>query len=75
MESSPLPAFAMSVDEQGHDAGCFYWGWASAFITREPLDGSHTEPVVLPPERVCDINTLEDWACAESMYEALRRAS
>lgn len=71
IESWPHPAFAMSVDPQGQDAGCFYWGWASAFRTGEPLDGPHTEAVQLPADRVCDINTESDWSRAEAMYLAL----
>lgn len=66
--------FAMSVGPDGKDAGCFYWGWVRSFLERMPLDGGLTQTVTLPGNRVCDINTPEDWALAESMFEALRRA-
>lgn len=67
--------FAMSVQvEPLADAGCFYWGKAAAFRVRAPLIDSHTVMVPMPAHRVCDINTEADWARAESMYHALRRA-
>ena len=64
--------YAMSVGtEPLADAGCFYWGQAGAFRRRVPLIGPHTAMVPLPPERVCDINTPEDWARAERMYDEI----
>ena len=67
--------FAMSVDQHGNDAGCFYWGKGYAFTDRLPLDTRRTARVRLPPERCCDINTPEDWAKAEALYDALRSAA
>lgn len=66
--------FAMSTDPAGNDIGGFYWGFAGAFKARLPLDDPHTAKVILPAERCCDINTPEDWARAEQLYTALRRA-
>lgn len=67
--------FVRSVGADGQDAGCFYWGWARAFLDRAPLDAFNTIDLLLPAERVIDINTPEDWSRAESMFEDLRRAS
>ena len=64
----------MSVTEPLADAGCFYFGTREAFMSREPLIGPGTMMFLLPPERVCDINTQEDWEKAERMFDALRRA-
>jgi len=61
-------SFAYSVGPDGQDAGAFYWGWALAFRNRTPLEGNSAQ-VVLPHEMVCDINTPEDWARAEQMYD------
>jgi CMP-N-acetylneuraminic acid synthetase len=67
--------FAMSVaTDPLADAGCFYWGKAEAFLVRAPLIDSHTVMVPMPSNRCIDINTPEDWAKAESMFDALRRA-
>ncbi len=55
------------------DAGAFYWGAADAFGS-EALLGVNTALVPLPPERVCDINTEEDFKRAEQLYDAMRKA-
>ena len=68
-------SFAMSVGPDGQDAGCWYWGWTLHFRARRPLDDYTTVKVKMPAERVCDINTPDDWARAETMFDALRRAS
>lgn len=53
------------------DAGQFYWGRCMDFITSKPLVGRYTRLVHVAADRVCDINTPEDWARAEIMYTAL----
>lgn len=68
-------SYAMSVGPDGQDAGCFYWGWTLYFRARRPLDSYTTAKVEMPAERVCDINYPEDWARAESMFDALRRVN
>lgn len=68
-------SFVRSVGPDGQDAGAFYFGWTRAFRDRRPLDEFNTTDYALPAERVIDINTPSDWAQAESMFEALRRAS
>jgi len=56
-----------------HDAGQWYWGTARAFLERRPvtLAGNSCLTWALPKERVCDINTPEDWVAAEIAYEKL----
>jgi pseudaminic acid cytidylyltransferase len=55
------------------DAGQFYWGLAFNFLHGTPLIGTHTRMVHVDPDRVCDINTMEDWAQAEKLYEGIRK--
>lgn len=50
------------------DAGAFYFGHTDAFKAGIPLFDCRTLLRLLPDERVCDINTPEDWARAESLY-------
>lgn len=52
------------------DAGCFYWGYAADFRARLPLYGNRLF-VQVDPARFIDINTEDDWAEAESMFNAL----
>ena len=61
--------FAFSVGTQPlRDAGAFYWGEADAFMQRRPLYSTETVMVPIPEDRVCDINTAEDFAEAEQKY-------
>lgn len=63
--------YAMAVGtEPLRDAGQWYWGRAEAFASRRSLIGPRTLMIPIEESRVCDINTPEDWAKAEKMYEA-----
>lgn len=54
-----------------HDAGAFYVGYAADWLVH-PLYSCHTRIRPMPADRVCDINTPEDWTRAETMYAALQ---
>jgi N-acylneuraminate cytidylyltransferase len=65
-------AFAFSVGYPNlRDAGQFYWGWARDFINEVPLINSQTRMIHVADERICDINTPEDWKRAMKMYARL----
>ena len=53
------------------DAGACYWHTWKALMSSAPLIGEETGLYVLPEERVCDINTPQDWARAEQLYEEI----
>lgn len=72
MRALQFNTYAMSTGPDGVDAGCFYFGRGHAF--REGIPLTNAAHVELPADRVCDINTPEDWARAEKLYDALRRA-
>lgn len=55
------------------DAAQFYWGWAENFLRFVPLIGPYTRMVKIADERICDINTPQDWDQAWAMYEALKK--
>jgi N-acylneuraminate cytidylyltransferase len=57
--------------EAYHDAGQFYWGRTSAFITRKAIFAEHSKIVLLPRKRVQDIDTVEDWELAEALFSVL----
>lgn len=65
---------SQDLEETFHDAGQFYWGRAGAFLDDAALFSPASLPVVLPRHLVQDIDTLEDWQCAEYMYRALQLA-
>ena len=54
-----------------HDAGQFYWGRADAFVNDEVVYSPLSIPIVLPRHWVQDIDTPEDWVCAERLYQAM----
>jgi pseudaminic acid cytidylyltransferase len=56
------------------DAGQFYWGQVSAWLSGLGLQ-SHGSGLVIPQWRVVDIDTPEDWHRAELMLRALQAAS
>ncbi len=62
---------SQDLEEAYHDAGQFYWGKASAFLTGKAIFSEHSKAVVLPRKRVLDIDTPEDWELAEYLFGAL----
>lgn len=64
---------SQDLEEAFHDAGQFYWGKSSAFLSKKPIFSDSSFAVILPRNIVQDIDTLEDWSNAESMYEVLTK--
>ncbi|GGO85139.1 pseudaminic acid cytidylyltransferase [Marinobacterium nitratireducens] len=63
---------SQDLEEAWHDAGQFYWGRADAWIDEKMIFEPESTPIILPRYRVQDIDTLEDWRCAEWMFKALQ---
>ena len=61
---------SQDLDEAYHDAGQFYWGSAAAWRAEKPIFSADSVPVILPRERVQDVDTFEDWRIAELMFKA-----
>jgi len=57
--------------EAYHDAGQFYWGKSTAFLSGKAIFAPHSRAVILPRKRVQDIDTPEDWELAEMLYSVL----
>lgn len=55
-----------------HDAGQFYWAYTDTWLENKPIFNSSSIPIILPRYRVQDIDTNEDWKCAELMFKSLR---
>ena len=69
----PRVAHAISIGYPPlRDAAQFYWSRAEAINACIEYWWSSTSPIKIAPERVCDINTPDDWARAEKMFEALK---
>ena len=61
---------SQDLEEAYHDAGQFYWGRASAWLSEKKIFSPEASPVLLPRYRVQDIDTMEDWQRAELMFKA-----
>lgn len=64
---------SQDLEEAYHDAGQFYWGWARAWLSGQPMFEQDAVPVKLPRHRVQDIDTPEDWERAEWLFKAQRQ--
>ena len=66
---------SQDLEAAWHDAGQFYWGRAAAWVAGTPLLGPETLGMILPRDRVQDIDTPEDWRLAERLFTAMAAPS
>jgi pseudaminic acid cytidylyltransferase len=55
-----------------HDAAQFCWGRSKSWLNKERVFDAHSSPVIIPPWRVVDIDTEDDWIRAECMYSGIK---
>ena len=70
-DPSKFETRSQDLPEAYHDAGQFYWGTQTAWLSGAPIFGPGSAPVLLPRYRVQDIDTPEDWQQAEALMRAL----
>lgn len=63
---------SQDLEEFFHDAGQFYWGTSSAWLEERPVFAPTSRPLILPRDRVEDIDTPEDWRRAEWLFQVLK---
>lgn len=61
---------SQDLPEAWHDAGQFYWGKSTAFLTERGVFGAKSIGVTVPRYITQDIDTLEDWLSAERMFQS-----
>lgn len=66
---------SQDLKEAFHDAGQFYWGRASAWLSGKVIFGPYASAVRLPRHRVQDIDTIEDWNRAEYLFRVIAQES
>lgn len=64
---------SQDLEDAYHDAGQFYWGKRDAWLEGKSIFSVGSIPVILPRYRVQDIDTLEDWQCAELMFDSVMK--
>lgn len=57
--------------EAFYNAGQFYWGRNSAWLAGRRVLTGDSLPIIVPRDRVQDIDTLEDWQHAELLFKWL----
>lgn len=62
---------SQDLEEAWHDAGQFYWGLASTWRSGAAVFGPGAVGLALPPHRVVDIDTQEDWSRAEALFHVV----
>jgi len=67
---NPAP-YAYATGPDLVDAGQWYFAVTGALLHGVDLHHPATVRVVIPRERVCDVNTIADWQQAELLYAAM----
>jgi pseudaminic acid cytidylyltransferase len=62
---------SQDLEKAYHDAGQFYWGITERFLDSKGMFSSDSLPYPLPCHEVQDIDTLDDWKRAESLYQIM----
>lgn len=55
-----------------HDAGQFYWGWATSWLTSKPIFQARTIPLHLDRSEAVDIDCETDWLICEALFAHLQ---
>jgi N-acylneuraminate cytidylyltransferase len=67
-----FPTRSQDLPEALHDAGQFYWGRPSAWLSAAKVFDRLSTVVLLPRWRVHDIDTEDDWLRAELVWASLQ---
>lgn len=67
-----FPKRSQDLPTAYHDAGQFYWFDAARYLRAPRMIMEQAVPVIIPRNRVQDIDTPEDWSVAEQMFEVLQ---
>lgn len=74
MNQANLFVRSQDLRETYHDAAQFLWAGVDTWLSERRAMRAPTLPVVLPRQRVQDIDTPEDWAFAELLAKVLNEA-
>jgi len=61
---------SQDLEETFHDVGQFYWGTYESWMSGAPIL-SKASPVIIHRKYAQDIDTEEDWECAEKLFLAM----
>lgn len=66
---------SQDLEASYHDAGQFYWGRTSAWVSKKLLFSRDAVPIQIPGIQVQDIDVLDDWDIAELKFKMLLDSS
>jgi N-acylneuraminate cytidylyltransferase len=66
---------SQDLEEVYHDAGQFYWGKSEAFKEGVLIFSDKSTLYMIPRYFAQDIDTVEDWIMAESMYQFFKKSN
>jgi len=61
---------SQDLKEVYHDAGQFYWGSFDGWVKKKKMFDAYSSVYLMPKHRVQDIDNIEDWKFAETLYKA-----
>jgi pseudaminic acid cytidylyltransferase len=64
---------SQDLEETYHDAGQFYWAATETWLKRRPILGNNSSPIIIPRNRALDIDNIEDWKIAETMFTVINK--
>lgn len=62
---------SQDLEEAFHDAGQFYWGLTNAWLEEKQVLSENSCPILIPRDRVIDIDTPEDWQIAKRTFQIM----
>ncbi len=66
---------SQDIETMYHDCGQFYCFKTESLLKEKKLVTEHTRALIMPEQEVQDIDTLEDWAIAETKYKRMQARS
>lgn len=74
LEPEYLDVRSQDLPELFHDTGQIYWGTSEFFLSGGDIQTGSAVGIHVPRHRTQDIDSMDDWARAEIMYQVLKGA-
>lgn len=72
LEPEYLDVRSQDLLELFHDTGQIYWGTSEFFLGENDIQAGNAVGIHVPRYRTQDIDSMDDWARAEIMYQVLK---
>lgn len=72
LEPEYVDVRSQDLPELFHDTGQIYWGTSEFFLSGGDIQAGNAVGIHVPRHRTQDIDSMDDWARAEIMYQVLK---